>query len=113
MLDNEFVHIKLNYCNELICCTFIKVICISPTYELALQTGQVAEKMGKFCPEVKIGYAVRGERGEKLEPGKIIVQDIRVGLKGEYHPVSLRGVNFGFFVLLTKTKNKMPIFLAS
>ena len=73
MLDNEFVHIKLNCCNELICCTFIKVICISPTYELALQTGQVAEKMGKFCPEVKIGYAVRGERGEKLEPRKIIM----------------------------------------
>ena len=45
-----------------------KVICLSPTYELALQTGQVAEKMGKFCPEVKIGYAVRGERGMKLPP---------------------------------------------
>ena len=99
MLDNEFVHIKLNCCNELICCTFIKVICISPTYELALQTGQVAEKMGKFCPEVKIGYAVRGERGEKLEPRKIIMHK--------------RGVNFGFFVLLSKTKSKMPIFLAS
>ena len=73
MLDNEFVHIKLNCCNELICCTFIKVICISPTYELALQTGEVAEKMGKFCHDVKIGYAVRGERGEKLDPGKIIM----------------------------------------
>ena len=45
-----------------------KVICLSPTYELALQTGQVAEKMGKFCPEVKIGYAVRGEKGKKLPP---------------------------------------------
>ena len=45
---------------------FFKVICLSPTYELALQTGQVAEKMGKFCPEVKIGYAVRGEKGKKL-----------------------------------------------
>ena len=33
----------------------------------------MTEKMGKFCPEVKIGYAVRGERGEKLEPGKIIM----------------------------------------
>jgi len=40
------------------------VICLSPTNELALQTGQVAEKMGKFCPEVKIGYAVRGEKGK-------------------------------------------------
>ena len=41
------------------------MICLSPTYELALQTGQVAEKMSKFCPEIKIGYAVRGERGEE------------------------------------------------
>ena len=55
--------------------------------------------MGKFCQEVKIGYAVRGERGEKLEPGKIIMRK--------------RGVNFGFFVLLSETKSKMPIFLAS
>ena len=39
-----------------------------PTYELAWQTGQMAEKMGKFCPEVKIGYAMRGERGTKLAP---------------------------------------------
>ena len=70
MFDDEFVHTKLNCFNELICCTFIKVISISPTYELALQRGQVAEKMGKFCPEVKIGYAVRGERGEKFAPEK-------------------------------------------
>ena len=59
---------KLNCCNELICCATFKVICISPTYELAIQTGQVAEKMGKFCPDVKIGYAVRGEKGEKVGP---------------------------------------------
>ena len=45
-----------------------KVICLLPTYELALQTGQMAEKMGKFCPEVKIGYAVRGEVGKKRPP---------------------------------------------
>ena len=39
-----------------------------PTYELAFQTGQMAEKVGKFCPGVKIGYAVRGEKGKKLAP---------------------------------------------
>lgn len=44
------------------------MICLSPTYELALQTGQVAEKMGKFCPEVKIGYAVRGGKGKTFSP---------------------------------------------
>ena len=47
------------------------MVCLSPTYELALQTGQVAEKMGQFCPEIKIGYAVRGERGEKFYQKKI------------------------------------------
>ena len=99
MLDNEFVHIKLNYWNELICCTCIKVICISPTYELALQTGQVAEKMGKFCPDVKIGYAVRGERGEKFEPGKIIVQDIHVGLRGGIPSCLTQGCKFWMFCL--------------
>ena len=99
MLDNEFVHVKLNCCNELICCTFLKVICISPTYELALQTGQVAEKMGKFCPDVKIGYAVRGERGEKFEPGKIIVQDIHVGLRRGIPFCLAQGCKFWIFCL--------------
>lgn len=37
-------------------------LCIAPTYELALQIGQVLEQMGKFCPEVQLKYAVRGNR---------------------------------------------------
>ena len=94
MLDNEFVHIKLNCWNELICCTFIKVICISPTYELALQTGQVAEKMGKFCPEVKIGSAVRGQEGEKLEPGKKCSR-----WKGLYKRLNTVGIEFVLYRL--------------
>lgn len=56
---------EVSVCSS-IAVVFLKVICLSPTYELALQTGQVAEKMGKFCPEVKIGYAVRGERGKNF-----------------------------------------------
>ena len=37
---------------------------MSPTYELALQTGAVMEKMGKFLIEdgLRIGYAIRGCR---------------------------------------------------
>jgi len=38
-----------------------QVLCLSPTYELAIQTGEVAAKMSRFCPEIKIKYAVRGE----------------------------------------------------
>lgn len=37
-----------------------QVLCLSPTYELAIQTGEVAGKMSRFCPEIKIKYAVRG-----------------------------------------------------
>lgn len=38
-------------------------LCIAPTYELALQIGQVIEQMGKFCSDIKLVYAVRGNRG--------------------------------------------------
>jgi len=61
---------------------FPQVLCLSPTYELAIQTGEVAARMAKFCPEIRIRYAVRGEeipRGQKLDdhviigtPGKIL-----------------------------------------
>lgn len=54
---------------------FPQVICLSPTMELARQTGDVAEKMGKYCPEIKIAYAIRGQRlgrGEKVSSHIII-----------------------------------------
>uniref|UniRef100_A0A336N4J2 RNA helicase n=2 Tax=Culicoides sonorensis TaxID=179676 RepID=A0A336N4J2_CULSO len=59
-----------------------QVLCLSPTYELAIQTGEVAAKMAQFCPDILLRFAVRGEevpRGEKLKehiiigtPGKIL-----------------------------------------
>lgn len=39
-----------------------QVLCLSPTYELAIQTGEVAAKMAQFCP-IRIRFAVRGEEG--------------------------------------------------
>ncbi|XP_029013138.1 ATP-dependent RNA helicase DDX19A isoform X2 [Betta splendens] len=54
-------------------------LCISPTYELALQIGQVVEQMGKFCPEVKLAYAIRGNR---MERGKKIQEHIVIGTPG-------------------------------
>ncbi|VDN02910.1 unnamed protein product [Thelazia callipaeda] len=57
-------------------------LCLAPTYELALQIGQVVEKLAEFLPEIRVKYAVRGEvlsRGEKIEeqiivgtPGKML-----------------------------------------
>ncbi|KAJ6658683.1 hypothetical protein lerEdw1_019843 [Lerista edwardsae] len=37
-------------------------LCLAPTYELAMQTGQVVELMGRFCVNIGVMYAVRGNR---------------------------------------------------
>ncbi|KAF6080904.1 DEAD-box helicase 25 [Phyllostomus discolor] len=39
---------------------FPQCLCLAPTYELALQTGRVVEQMGRFCVDVQVMYAVRG-----------------------------------------------------
>lgn len=49
-----------------VCSVFFQCLCISPTYELALQIGQVIEQMGKFCPDVKLAYGVRGNRSKNV-----------------------------------------------
>nr|XP_018915812.1 PREDICTED: DEAD-box helicase Dbp80 [Bemisia tabaci] len=59
-----------------------QVLCLSPTYELAIQTGEVAARMASYDPDIKIRFAVRGEevnRGEKITehiiigtPGKVV-----------------------------------------
>ncbi|XP_076022935.1 ATP-dependent RNA helicase DDX19A [Genypterus blacodes] len=54
-------------------------LCVSPTYELALQIGQVIEQMGKLCPDVKLAYAVRGNRGER---GVKLQEQIVIGTPG-------------------------------
>lgn len=46
---------------------FFQCLCVSPTYELALQIGQVIEQMGKFCPDVKLSCAIRGNTGKNDE----------------------------------------------
>lgn len=54
-------------------------LCLSPTYELTLQTGKVVEQMGKFYPEVKLAYAIRGN---KMDGGSKIQEQIVIGTPG-------------------------------
>lgn len=54
-------------------------LCISPTYELALQTGKVIEQMGKFYSEVKLAYAVRGH---KMDRSCKIKEQVVIGTPG-------------------------------
>ncbi|KAK7793399.1 hypothetical protein R5R35_014306 [Gryllus longicercus] len=70
-----------------------QVLCLSPTYELAIQTGEVATKMAQHCPEIKIRYAVRGE---EIPKGTKIRDHIVIGTPGK---VVDWGVKFRFFDL--------------
>ncbi|MCP9261437.1 ATP-dependent RNA helicase DDX19B [Dirofilaria immitis] len=49
-------------------------LCLAPTYELAMQIGQVVKKMSEFLPEIEIRYAVKGERKQIIigTPGKML-----------------------------------------
>ncbi|KAH1001994.1 DEAD-box helicase Dbp80 isoform X1 [Dendroctonus ponderosae] len=57
-----------------------QVLCLSPTYELAIQTGEVAANMAKFCPEIEMRFAVRGEM---LPRGTKIAEHIVIGTPGK------------------------------
>lgn len=50
-------------------------ICLSPTYELALQTGKTIEEMGKFLKGLSVAYAVRNNRVQRNTqiPSQIVI----------------------------------------
>ncbi|XP_061696581.1 ATP-dependent RNA helicase DDX19B-like [Syngnathoides biaculeatus] len=56
-----------------------QALCVAPTYELALQIGQVMEQMGKHCPDIKLAYGIRGN---KVERGSELQEQIVVGTPG-------------------------------
>ena len=60
--------------------SYPQVLCLSPTYELALQTGEVASRMSQFAPELMIRYAVRGE---EIPRGSTVSDHIIIGTPGK------------------------------
>ncbi|XP_064029268.1 ATP-dependent RNA helicase DDX25 isoform X2 [Pogoniulus pusillus] len=54
-------------------------LCLAPTYELALQIGQVIEKIGLFCTDIRVTYAIRGNR---VRQGRVSKEQIVVGTPG-------------------------------
>ncbi|XP_068518537.1 ATP-dependent RNA helicase DDX25-like isoform X2 [Anas acuta] len=54
-------------------------LCLAPTYELALQIGHVIEKMGQFCADIRVTYAVQGNR---VLPGALREEQIVIGTPG-------------------------------
>ncbi|KAM9519598.1 ATP-dependent RNA helicase DDX25 isoform 1-T2 [Guaruba guarouba] len=54
-------------------------LCLAPTYELALQIGCVIEAIGRFCADIKVTYAVRGNR---VPQGTVLKEQIIIGTPG-------------------------------
>ncbi|XP_068152329.1 DEAD-box helicase Dbp80 [Drosophila tropicalis] len=57
-----------------------QVLCLSPTYELAIQTGEAAARMGQFSPDIKLRFAVRGE---EVDRSSKITEHILIGTPGK------------------------------
>lgn len=55
-----------------------QILCLSPTYELAIQTGEVAAKIAQFLP-IKLRFAVRGEESMFLIFDLILFYIIKSG----------------------------------
>ena len=70
-----------------------QVLCLAPTYELALQIGEVAAKMAQFCSDINMRYAVRGE---DMPFGSKISEHIIIGTPGKVLDWTLK---FKFFDL--------------
>ncbi|KAM3830403.1 ATP-dependent RNA helicase DDX25 isoform 1-T1 [Vipera latastei] len=58
---------------------FPQCLCLSPTFELAVQTGRVIEKMGRYCVNIKVNYAIRGNR---VPRGTSVREQIIIGTPG-------------------------------
>lgn len=76
------------------------VLVLSPTYELALQVGTVAQQMAKFIPNIEFCFAVRGEH---LERGSKIQAQFIIGTPGKVFDWAMK---FRFFEL-----KKMKVFV--
>eukprot|EP00117_Sycon_ciliatum_P020924 scpid49735/ scgid18499/ ATP-dependent RNA helicase DDX19A; DDX19-like protein; DEAD box protein 19A len=50
-----------------------QALILAPTLELAKQIGDVCQRMTKFCPEIAVTFAVRGERPSGPVTGQVLI----------------------------------------
>ncbi|XP_033642153.1 ATP-dependent RNA helicase DDX19A-like [Asterias rubens] len=70
-----------------------QAMCLAPTFELARQIGDVVEEMSKYITDLKIAYAIRGNRHSR---GTKLTDHIVIGTPGTMLDWSLK---FKFFDL--------------
>lgn len=59
---------------------FPQCVCLAPTYELAMQIGEVVTKLTQFMPEVTVHYAVKGV---KVTRGQQLTDQLVIGTPGK------------------------------
>ncbi|XP_037028078.1 DEAD-box helicase Dbp80-like [Bradysia coprophila] len=59
---------------------YVQVVCLSPTYELAIQTGEVAAKMSQYRQDIQLRFAVRGE---EVHRDRQLTEHILIGTPGK------------------------------
>lgn len=64
-----------------------QVLILSPTYELAIQTGEVARTMAKYKTDLRFSYAVRGSQ---LDRGDRVTDHVILGTQGKVMHWALR-----------------------
>lgn len=64
-----------------------QVLCLSPTYELAVQIGEATAKLAQFLPNINIKIAVRGE---SISPYEQLSEHIIIGTPGKLVDWSLK-----------------------
>ena len=62
---NDFKWFEMCFLNSSFTFRYPQAILLSPTYELASQTGHVVETMAKYMQGFTMRYAVKGERVSK------------------------------------------------
>ncbi|MCL4134219.1 UNVERIFIED_CONTAM: hypothetical protein GTU68_015793 [Idotea baltica] len=62
------------------CVLVRQALCLSPTYELALQTAEAVRSLGKHCTDISIRCAVKGEM---LPRGAVLREHIVIGTPGK------------------------------
>jgi ATP-dependent RNA helicase DDX19/DBP5 len=87
-----------------------QVLCLSPTYEVAIETGEVAAHMAKFCPEIEMKYAVRGE---EVSRGSRLTEHIIIGTPGKVLDWALKFQVFDLKKLTVFVLNEADVMIAT
>ena len=90
--------------------SYPQVLCLSPTYELALQTGEVASRMSQFAPELMIRYAVRGE---EIPRGSTVSDHIIIGTPGKVLDWSLKYPFFDLKKIIVFVLDEADVMIAT